>query len=286
VTPSLAVSGTVNAPFPNTGRGTLSISDAGGFSATFAYYVISASRLEMLSVDVNQISGEAEAQTAGGFSNGSLAGGYAFGSQGDTSSFAAAQTVGRFTADGSGRISGGAFDSVQDGNVAAGVNFNGTYSVDASGRAVVNLVTPNGPVQEIYRLVSPRRAFLLVNSSARVEDGTIDRQTSGAFSAASLSGQFAFLMHGFDSSDNVDRDGLMQADGKGALSVLEVVNRTGAVNEPGTLTGTYAVSSNGRVNANVTNFSNNLVIYLVSATQGYMLQDDAVTEISGSITHQ
>jgi hypothetical protein len=285
LTASLGISGTVNAPAGN-GRGTLSITDANGFSATFAYYVVNAGSLRMMSVDVNQISGQAEAQATGPFSNASLAGGYAFGSQGDTSTFGAAQSAGRFTADGNGGIRGGVSDSVLDGNAAAGVNFTGSYTVDASGRAIVNLATTNGAVQEIFRLVSPRRVFLLVNNGGRVEDGTMDRQSLPSFSNGSMTGQFGFLMHGFDANDNVDRDGVMQADGAGALSVLEVVNRTGVVNQPGTLSGTYVVSSGGRVTASVNNFSSNLVIYLSSSTQGYVLQGDSATEISGTITHQ
>jgi hypothetical protein len=282
---SLAISGTITAPAGN-GRGTMSLTDANGFTSTFAYYVINSSSLRFISADVNQISGRAEAQSGASFSNASLAGGFAFGSNGDTSNLEGVQTVGRFTADGNGGISKGAFDSVQDGNSLSGVNFNGSYSVDPAGRAVVNLVTPNGPIQEIFRLVSPQRLFLLVNSNVKVEDGTSDRQRSSSFSNASMNGQFAFIMHGFDTTDNVDRDGLMQADGNGNLSVLEVVNRTGAVNAPGTLPGTYGVSSNGRVTGNVNSLSSNLVFYLFSGTQGYLLQGDAGAEISGSITHQ
>jgi hypothetical protein len=285
LTPSLGITGTITAPGTN-GRGSLAITDANGFTATFNYYVVKNGNLRLLSADTNQLSGRAELQSAGPFSAASLSGGYAFGSKGDTTTFNGVQTVGRFTSNGAGKISAGVFDSVQDGNVFTGVNFAGTYAVDSSGRALVNLNSSNGAVQQIFRVVSPQRVFFLVNSTAKVEDGTIDLQQPAPLSAGTLNGQFAFFMHGFDTSNNVDRDGLIQLDGQSKISFSEVVNRDGVVNAPGTLTGNYSVMSNGRGAANVNGLSSNLVFYIVSGSQAYLLQGDAGAGISGAMTHQ
>jgi hypothetical protein len=48
-------------------------------------------------------------------------------------------------------------------------------------------------------MVSPTRAFYLVNNPAKAEDGVMEKQ-SGTFSNTTLSGQYAFFMDGFDTA--------------------------------------------------------------------------------------
>jgi hypothetical protein len=153
---------------------------------------------------------------------------------------------------------------------------------------MVVTLNPTGanPVAEVAYLVSPTRIFFLVNDSSKVEDGTADQQSNAAFSNSSLNGQFGFVMGGFDTVDFVDRTGPLSADGAGNLNLAEVLNRTGVVTSPGCLTGTYAVSSNGRVSASISSLSGNLVIYMVSNNQGYLLQGDSGTEIFGGMAVQ
>jgi hypothetical protein len=46
------------------------------------------------------------------------------------------------------------------------------------------------------------------------------------------------------------------------------------------------VGSNGRVAATISSVSSNLVLYMVSPSQAYILQNDPATEISGTIQLQ
>jgi len=290
---SVTLSGSIAAPGSN-GRGTLSISTSGGTTSNFVYYVVNASTLRLLQTDSAFLTlGRAEKQTSTTFSTASLSGNFAFGSQGDTNAtLGGVQTVGVFTSDGNGTITAGSFDSVQDGNQFTAVPFIGSYTMSSAGRAAVTFNPRTGvTMQEVFWMVSPTRAFFVINSATKVEDGTIDQQQTTAFSTSSLNGQFAFVMDGFDSATFVDRVGTLQTDGRGNLSLNELLNRfvppnLGSITTPGVLAGTYSVASNGRVSANIPSLSSNLVFYMVSSSFGYTLQNDSATQISGNIALQ
>ena len=95
-------------------------------------------------------------------------------------------------------------------------------------------------------------------------------------------------MDGFDNTlnDTKQRVGFINANGSGTLSVDEVSNASGAVSVEGTFSGTYAVTSNGRVTATANNISNNLVFYLVSGSNAYVLQNDSGVAIKGAMVKQ
>jgi hypothetical protein len=239
----------------------------------------------------------AELQSAGPFTTASLSGSYAFGSRGDDSStnggINGVNTVGSFTAN-AGSINGGSFDSVADAISSADISFNpgGTYSVASNGRVVVNLIpATGGTVQQFFWLVSPSRAFFITNNPNKVERGTADLQ-SGSLTTASLNGQYAFFMDGFDlnlTNRFIDRVGWIQWNGAGTLTWNEFVNNSGATNTPGALAGTYSVGNNGRAAASVSGLSyntNDIVIYLTSGAGGYMLENDAGVEIIGQMSQQ
>lgn len=290
LTSNFAVTGSFAAP-DSSGRGTATLSYGTG-TLSFNYYVIDANTIDLFETDANNLAlGRMEMQTAAGstFTNASLSGPYAFGSKGDTNATGTggANTVGAIVADGAGNITSGTYDFVQDGAASSVQSLVGTYSISANGRISVSL-NPTGanPVSEVAYLVSPTRAFFLINDSTKVEDGTADQQLSASFSNSNVNGQYAFVMGGFDPTDFVDRTGPMQADGAGHLTLAEVLNRTGNVTSPGCLTGTYSVSANGRVAATVPSLSSNLVFYIVSNNQAYLLQGDGGTEIFGGTAAQ
>lgn len=278
--------GTFSSPSTG-GRAALLIQNSsGGTGSNFEYYVVNANTFVFLATDPGVLAvGRAEKQSTTSFTNASLKGGFAFGGAGDTnvSGQSGVQSVGAFTADGAGNISAASYDSVQDTNVNTLSNLTGTYAVAANGRATANL-NLNGATQEIFWMVSPSRAFFLVNSSSRVEDGTVDQQQGASFSNANLTGQYALVMDGFDSTSLVDRVGTLKADGSGNLTLNETINRLGVgVSAPGFLAGTYSASANGRVTGSVTSVSNGLVFYIVSGSKAYLLQTDQSAEISGQI---
>ncbi len=285
----LTLSGIVVAPSSN-GRGTLALTDSGGVTTNLVYYVVNAGTLRFLQSDGAALSlGRGEKQTLATFTTASLSGGFAFGSGGDTASNqGGAQTVGAFTTDGNGNITAGAYDSQQDSVTASNVSFTGNYTIASNGRAQVSFTPAGGTgivIPHVFWLVSPNRAMFLETTLNKVESGTADKQNPTTFANSNLGAQAALVMHGFD-TELVDRVGTLTPDGKGNVTLNYLLNRGGTVTAPGTLPGTYTVSSNGRTVLNVNSLTTNLVLYLVSNNSGYLLQGDTGTEISGQVAQQ
>jgi hypothetical protein len=290
----LTITGSLNTP-TSSGRGTGSITDATG-TVNFIYYVVDSKTLRFLVSDSGVIGiGSAEAQS-GTFSNSTLNGSYVFGSRADDSNtgLTAQNTVGVFTAGGNGTISAGTLDSVRDGNSYTQVGLSGSYTVSSNGRAVVTL-SPSGlaSIEEVLWMVSPSRAFLLTDDTSKVEDGTADQQ-QGSFSNGSLNGQYAFSMDGleFASSSTValTQVGWIIWNGSGTLTWNEAMNNSSSGSGSSeNLSGTYSVANNGRTTATVNNLSinsNDIVVYLVSNSKAYMLQNDTGVEIVGTMATQ
>ena len=295
---AVTLNGSFQAP-DSTGRGILTYADNVS-NISYEYYIINASTIRLLGSDANVLAlGRAEQQSGGPFNAGSLSGSYAFGTVGNLSANdgGLTRTVGQFTASG-GSISAGAYDAVINGNVVANNPLQspaaGSYTVSGNGETQLTLNPSGGvPVQEILWLVSPSRAFVLVNDSTKVEDGTVDVQTSTSFSNSNLTGQFGLVMEGITTNNYLTRVGTFIPDGNGNVTLNELVNAftvTGGAsfNSP-SLTGTYTTSSNGRVAATIvpsTSPNIDLVLYMVSPNQAYVLQGDTGFEVSGSVALQ
>jgi hypothetical protein len=284
----LTFTGSFNAP-PNLGRGTGTFTDSSNTTLSFIYYVVDANNVRFLSSSSGLLGiGRAEKQ-----SSPALSGSYAFGGRGNTvnNGINAVDTVGAFSASG-GSITTGAIDAVEDGSNLSTTISGGSYTTTANGRATVTLNASSGTVQATFWMVSPSRGFFLItNDSNAVEDGTLDLQ-SGTFTNATMNGQFAFMMDGFDTTQLLDRLGTLTWDGTSKLTLNEVANSSatgqGAIS-PGVLTGNYSVSSNGRAVGTISNLSltnNDLVFYLISGSDAYLLQNDSGVQINGMISLQ
>jgi hypothetical protein len=278
---SLTFTGSFNPPDPATGRGTGSFTDTTPATSSFIYYIVDANNVRFLASTSGVLGlGRAELQSG----TPALSGSYAFGSKGDTSSLGGVNMAGRFTAS-AGTITAGALDAVQDSAPSTNVSFTGTYTSAASGRTLVTLNTsPNGNL--VVWMVSPTRGLFLVNDPSTVQDGSLDLQQVSTFSNSTMNGQFGFVMDGFDTGTPKDRVGTLQWDGTGKLILNEFTNVAGTINFPVLLSGNYAVSGNGRTGASISNLSSNLIFYLISANDAYVVQNDANVEINGTISKQ
>jgi len=126
----------------------------------------------------------------------------------------------------------------------------------------------------------------------KVEEGTIDMQQITTFAGSDLKGQYALVMDGvLQDGTLLTRIGTLIPDGNGNLDLNEEANSLFSL--PGTindivLSSTYQVSGNGRATSALPGTTGNidLVMYMVSAGRGYVLQNDAGTEISGEFTIQ
>ncbi len=137
-----------------TGRVTLTAFNAGPFATPPVFYMVGANRAFVVGADPAVTSGYMELQS-GPFSNGSLAGPYDGGTVAPITS-AVTNAASYLFADGAGSVSGTGNTSGQGGPQQQ--NFNYTYSVDSTGRAVVQ---QNGsPIGVIY-VVSPQKFVML-----------------------------------------------------------------------------------------------------------------------------
>ena len=277
--------------FPDAdGRGGAFLIDDTG-TTNYLYYVVDAGHFFLLSTDSGILgAGQADVQSGGPFSPASLSGSYAFGARGDTgANFNGADVVGRFTADGLGGITAGAFDSSEDGNPSNNVAFTGAVnSLSGPGRAAISLSeTMGGGSGLILWMVSPSRAFFLISSASVVEDGTMDLQQLSSFADSSMHGQFALVMDGFDGSGfALDRVGTLNWDGNGGLTLNEFVNSGGITNAPGLLGGSYQTNPNGRITGTLSGISNAVVFYAITPTDAYYLLNDPGVVISGTMSKQ
>jgi hypothetical protein len=274
------ISGSFNASFTSTGRGSLTFTDSALATSSFNYYIVDANNIRFLAGTTNFVgSGRAELQSG----TPALSGSYAFGSKGDTASLSGVNMAGRFTASG-GTITSGARDSVQDGNPATNVSFTGTFTQAASGRALVSLTTAANSNLVVW-MVNPARGLFLVNDPSTVQDGSLDLQQVSSFSNSTMNGQFGFVMDGFDLGGAKDRVGTLQWDGSGKLILNEFSSAAGSPNSA-ILSGNYSVSANGRTGASISTISNNLIFYLVSGNDAYIVQNDSGVELNGTISKQ
>jgi hypothetical protein len=294
-------SGLFNSPTtsPSLGRGTGTLSDSSGTILSFIYYVIDSSDVCLMisNPGINGL-GVGTLQTGAPFTGSPLVGSYAFGSHGDD-----AYAIGGVDSVGSLSFSGasltGTYDSVEDGTPLANANITGTIgSYAANGRVALSFVSSvNGAtVNQVAWMVSSSQGYLVTASdstdSTEVEDGSLNLQQSSSFSTASLNGQYAFVMGGFNTPEGiyVDRVGWISFNGSGTASLYEDVNDSGQGGVvAGPFSGTYTVGANGRATATINSVStnnNDLVFYLVSGSRAYVLQNDSGIQLSGQVNQQ
>ena len=284
------VSSTLSAPAGD-GRGTGTLLNGStNFTTNFVYYIVNSSKLYLLVTNFGAVgSGSAELQS-GAVGNG-LSGSYAFGSRGeDGNFFAGIATVGQFSA--SSGVMSGIEDISQDGNVSNNVTISSCYSASANGRVVVTSSSGGctSTVTQVFWMVSPSRAFFVNAASNTVEDGAADLQTMQNFAASTFTQQYSIAMDGIDVTPQLlSRVGALQFDGKGSAKLNEVANASSSgagANNPGILAGNYTVGSNGRIAGTFGGGSLDLVMYAVSASQAYVLQNNSGTTTSGQILLQ
>lgn len=279
--------GVMSAPDATNGRGTFALNDG----TSFNYYIVNSSKFYIMSNSGLLEIGQAEAQT-GPFSLATLAANtsYVFGSSGDTnvSGPVGIHSAGVFTSDGTGNITGGAVDYVQDTTVNSNLTVSGgTYTLTSNGRGTTNITLAGGTISpQIFWMVNGSRAYFLANSASAVEDGTFTVQQAPPMT--SFNGQSALVMDGFDVAFK-DRVGLFKPTTAGnfnwnqAANSFDTTTLIGSPTATGT-NGTYQISSNGRATVTVNGVTSSLVFYLTSANSGVMIQEDA--DIGGSFTQQ
>ena len=222
-----------------------------------------------------------------GSNNAMLQGQYAFAISGQNTSGTFFE-VGSFTADGQGHLGGNEdvlTTTLQTGT--SGAHFGGTYAVGSDGRGNAVLGLQVGCPNWQFTMLNHAHALLTCLNSNMTGSGTIDLQDPTAFSTTALRGNYVFSFSGLGVSGTlVVAAGNWSSDGAGHWTGQMDVNDLG-VSAPLpaiAVTGNYSISSSGRGTATISSPSyatQNLVFYVVNATDFKFMETDAAPAVSG-----
>ena len=279
----------------STGRGTATLSIPGfdGGTFDFAFYVVSANELLLISVDPlsfgNPIfSGSAELQSGAPFATASVVGGSVFSISG-TNGIAPEDTVGRFQFDGISNVSE-IFDQNSGGAVTVGGLMTGAYDIQLNGRGTLNLDNPAGGSPTVWYLyaISPDTAFVMDASTSAVAIGEMRSQVPVLpFSNSNILGTY---LVGSDEpildttpldAGTAGFDGGSSLNGLGAVIGVEDISQTSSLSPNEVLKGTYSVSSvsnNGRGTILLTSPSGKTIaVWVTSASEFVGVNIDSAT---------
>ncbi len=226
-----------------------------------------------------------------GFSNASLNGTYVFTVHGANFRNAANFAVtGNFVADGSGNITGGVRDSVDDaGRRTLNEAITGTYSVNQDGRGQAILNGNSGQVILRFVLESPASGKLFqigtTSNSVRIDAvGTIELQTG---SIATPTGAYVVRLDGEDSFLNTyGAVGRIVFTGSNINGLLDE-NDGGFFSANLVSTGTIALSSGrGAATLAANGFVHHFVVYFVSPTKLELISTDTNFVLQGNAEFQ
>lgn len=225
----------------------------------------------------------------GSFTNANLNGPFAFSYTGsDARGFLA--VAGSFQADGAGHITSGAQDINSGFGIATNVPISGTYTVRADGRGSATLNSSAGNTTIDFVIVSGGHALVTRFDANAAGSGTLDQQTTSAFSNAALAGSFAFSVSGIDTVNNpLAIAGNFTADAAGNLtSGIDDSNDNGGVVTNDTMTGSIPVTSSGRGTATLNTARGILsfAYYVVDASHLKLVEIDTSLALGGEAFRQ
>ncbi len=252
----------------STGRGTATITFTGQNNLKFVFYVVSASELLVMEDDSagNPLLSGQVLQQSGTFTDASLDGVSVIELQSlnNDGSGESAGTAGLVTTTGNAATYSLSADLNQSGTMST-ESYSGAYSVSSNGRVTL---TSNGvSAVPVFYLVAENQAFV-IGTNGGVDYGTMEPQTGSSFTNASLSGNYLGGSQPPVSSNVDEETDYINANGvspTGTLSGTSDANGSGGP-ASGSISGTYVVSSNGRVVVSQSGVQVG-IIYLISDSQ-------------------
>jgi hypothetical protein len=228
----------------------------------------------------------------GGFTNSNLNGPFAFSYTGsDAGGFLA--VAGSFVADGAGHITSGTQDINSGTAVITNTAVTGTYLVRADGRGTITLTspTPNSNSTLDFVIVGGGHALVTRFDNRATGSGTIDLQTTSAFSNAALAGPFAFSLSGIDTNAAVPLaiGGVFTSDASGALTAgVDDSNDNGLVITNDPMTGSIPIASTGRGIATLNTVRGTLTFayYVVDANHLKIVETNTLPALGGEAFRQ
>jgi hypothetical protein len=282
------------------GRGTVSLTLPGGASLNFVAYVVSGTKLFLLTSDPasggsgkDLLYGQALQQTttSGSFNAASLNGISVVRTERLAVNSAGAPfpdaEVGLYTFNGSGKISLASDENA--GGAITSDTLSGGYTVASNGRVTVSLGSGFGgcsdciSVQTYFYLVGTNQGFVL-DFSSPVLSGTFEPQTATGFTAASFSGAYAS-----GTLDPLGQGGVLDSEvltstGAGSATGTQDLNADGTLSPDTALTGSYTVSSAGRV-ALTPSTGGTSALYVISSTKALLINLSSSVPVIQELLH-
>jgi hypothetical protein len=225
----------------------------------------------------------------GTFTNANLNGSFAFSYIGsDPGGFLA--VAGSLVADGAGHITSGTQDINSGAGISTNVASSGTYLVRSDGRGTITLNSPAGNSTLDFVIVAGGHALVTRFDTRATGSGTIDQQTTSAFSNAALAGPFAFSLSGIDGGGlPLAIGGVFTSDASGNLTAgIDDSNDNGFVVTNNPITGSIPVASTGRGTATMNTSLGTLsfAYYVVDATHLKVVGINNVSILGGEAFRQ
>ena len=267
------------------GRGVLTFSNAIASNFQFAIAMKALDNAVLNEIDNNVVaaSGNLEVQST---SVSAPSGNYAFGFAGSGLGCNAVNSAGLFamTSGSNGGTIGGTQDVNCGGSITKSQTVSGSYGlIDGLGRGNGTISgSSTGSSTIIYYVVGPNRFRFLADPNASTFFlGSADLQTQSSFASSDFNGSYVINTSANTSAGVSYTLIYINAAGGNVSTGYYDVNDTGNVGQA-SLTGSYALNSNGYVNGtwNVNNVSLPFALYLFSPTQGYYL-DERTSAVGG-----
>src|SRR5882672_4153782 len=235
-------------------------------------------------------------QTAPGVNNAELKGDYAFTFNGMTTGGGGASTVfaavGRFTADGAGKLTNGELDTNGAGpqEKLIAQTFTGAYEIGADHRGVMALNIPGGGTLAFAMMANGNAKFIEADAAGgtgTVGSGTMEKVDTTAYNTSKITGDYALGVAGLDSWNNRTAiAGRLTANGAGIFTDGAAdVNQSGMFTTWTGYAAQYTVSdtTSGRGIMILPPLvggvppSLNMVFYIVNAGKLFAMEVDPVT---------
>ena len=277
--------GTLNLTIPVNGRPTM-------FSYAFALKALNNAGLVETDQNVINGIGDLEQQASGPMPPvGNFAFGFAGSSGGCRFFNSALNSNGIFNLT-NGSILAGTQDINCGGTVTTGQSISGAYSaVDIFGRGTGAFAGGTGRSNFTYYVVSPSRFRFICSDTNTFFLGSADLQTQQSFASTDVAGNYVVSTGANLSNGAIPGVSFtliqFNASGGNISSGHYDVNNSGTIGQA-SLTGSYSVSSIGRVNGtfNVNGVGLPFAMYLISPTRGYYLDERATAVGGGNVYGQ
>lgn len=227
----------------------------------------------------------------GPFSNSSLNGSYAFSFSG-VNQFGFLAVAGSFQANGSGSITAGTVDVNSGNGVFTNQSVSGSYNVHNNGQGTATITASSGTFDINFVIISSGHALIIRFDNNSTASGSIDLQTSSAFSLSSLAGSMVFNIAGNDAGGNSEAAaGVFTVDASGNLTSgvqdtndngviaanIALTPTAGAMTSPTTGRGTLAITASSTLH---------FVYYVVDSTHLKLVPTDTTPVLAGDAFRQ